>query len=81
MFQWELTSRGVAQSDRDKQIRNDVNYYAVTGLIKYFGELNIVNLNSFTLQRYILENFVRMSLNVPFALIDSHVSEKIELLH
>ena len=27
-------------------------------LIKYFGELNIVNLNSFTLQRSILGNFV-----------------------
>ena len=30
----------------------------MTDLIKYFGKLNIVNLNSFTLQRYILGNFV-----------------------
>ena len=30
----------------------------MTNLIKYFEKLNIVNLNSFTLQRYILGNFV-----------------------
>ena len=30
----------------------------MTNLIKYFEKLNIVNLNPFTLQRYILGNFV-----------------------
>ena len=47
-----------SQTDTNWSERKDVKYYAMTDLIKYFGKLNIVNLNSFTLQRYILGNFV-----------------------